>query len=93
MVFDSTPEDKAETPGESPNTQAAGLGGSRPLSMPIGGVAVLPPDVPPPPPPTTAPPPTAKKRVPSVPPPPPPRLDQEVRKCDIAVFIFYSTLF
>lgn len=96
LVFDSTPEDKAETPGEIPTTQGTGLGGQRPLSMPVGGVAVLPPDVPPPPPPTQqAPPPTAKKRVPSTPPPPPPRLDQEVRHFlfrSFLEFIFFKDL-
>lgn len=68
--------DKPETPGETPDPQVGGLGGQRPLGVPIGGVAVLPPDTPPVLP--SVPPPIAKKRVPSTPPPPPPRLDPEV---------------
>ncbi|XP_008192045.1 serine/threonine-protein kinase N isoform X2 [Tribolium castaneum] len=65
------PEDKPETPGETPDPQAFGLGGQRPLGL---GVAVLP-ETPPPVP--TAPPPIAKKRMCVTPPPVPPRLDPE----------------
>jgi hypothetical protein len=64
-------EDKPETPGETPDPQAFGLGGQRPLGL---GVAVLP-ETPPPVP--TAPPPVAKKRICVTPPPVPPRLDPE----------------
>lgn len=70
-------EEKPETPGESPDPGACGLGGARPL-----GIAVLPPL-----PPDVNPLPSAiaKKRSPQQPPPPPPpRLDIEV-----SFFIFY----
>lgn len=63
-------EEKPETPGESPDPGACGLGGARPL-----GIAVLPPL-----PPDVNPLPSviAKKRSPQQPPPPPPpRLDIE----------------
>ncbi|XP_063910008.1 serine/threonine-protein kinase N isoform X4 [Zophobas morio] len=65
------PEDKPETPGETPDPQAFGLGGQRPLGL---GVTVLP-ETPPPVP--TVPPPVAKKRMCVTPPPVPPRLDPE----------------
>nr|XP_014270466.1 serine/threonine-protein kinase N isoform X2 [Halyomorpha halys] len=64
-------EEKPETPGESPDPGACGLGGARPL-----GIAVLPPL-----PPDVNPLPSAiaKKRSPQQPPPPPPpRLDIEL---------------
>lgn len=67
------PEDKAETPGETPDPYVSGLGGQRPLDL---GIAVLPPETPPPPLPIATPP-IAKKRAPLTPPPLPPRLDLE----------------
>jgi hypothetical protein len=77
-------EDKPETPGETPDPQAFGLGGQRPLGL---GVAVLP-ETPPPVP--TAPPPVAKKRICVTPPPVPPRLDPEVICCvDICYWCFF----
>ncbi|KAL3283838.1 hypothetical protein HHI36_018008 [Cryptolaemus montrouzieri] len=75
--FSSTeniPEDKPETPGETPDPNAAGLGGQRPLGL---GVALLPDSPPPPPVPKEPPPPVAKKRMAVTPPPVPPRLDPE----------------
>lgn len=84
LSFDmSLTEDKPEAPGETPDPQAVGLSGTRPLGL---GVAVLPP----------LPPDTAvsmsllpstiaqKKRSSALPaPPPPPRLDVEV--CEVMV--------
>lgn len=74
------PEDKPETPGETPDPQAYGLGGQRPLGL---GVAVLP-ETPPPVP--TVPPPIAKKRMCVTPPPVPPRLDPEVNLAVLQIF-------
>lgn len=86
LVFDTSTEDKAETPGEVPDPEKGGLGGTRPLGMShsstnesLGNMSASssttslphPPDHPPPPPPV------AKK--PTVPAPPPPvKIDQEV---------------
>ncbi|XP_043474698.1 serine/threonine-protein kinase N isoform X4 [Leptopilina heterotoma] len=76
IAFDSSVEDKSETPGELPDPEKGGLGGARPLGMNIANeIPVLPspPEHPPPPPPPSL----IKK--PSMPaPPPPPKLDQEV---------------
>lgn len=69
--YEPVPEDKPETPGETPDPQTGGLGGQRPL-----GLVQLPPETPPPPLPT-APPPVGKKRMTVTPPPVPPRLDPE----------------
>jgi hypothetical protein len=84
LSFDmSLTEDKAEAPGETPDPQAVGLSGTRPLGL---GIAVLPP----------LPPDTAvsmpilpsavaqkKRSSPITPPPPPPRLDVEV--CELII--------
>ncbi|XP_048515609.1 serine/threonine-protein kinase N isoform X4 [Athalia rosae] len=75
LAFENWPEDKPETPGESPDPDKGGLGGARPLGM--GGatgspVLPHPPDHPPPPPPSV----TKKPTMPA--PPPPPKLDPEV---------------
>ncbi|KAK9891483.1 hypothetical protein WA026_014720 [Henosepilachna vigintioctopunctata] len=67
-------EDKPETPGETPDPTAEGLGGQRPLGL---GVALLPESPTPPPVPKDPPPPVARKRMEVTPPPVPPRLDQE----------------
>lgn len=76
IAFDSSVEDKSETPGELPDPEKGGLGGARPLGLNIANeIPVLPspPEHPPPPPPPSL----IKK--PSMPaPPPPPKLDQEV---------------
>ncbi|XP_048515608.1 serine/threonine-protein kinase N isoform X2 [Athalia rosae] len=74
LAFENWPEDKPETPGESPDPDKGGLGGARPLGM--GGatgspVLPHPPDHPPPPPPSV----TKKPTMPA--PPPPPKLDPE----------------
>lgn len=72
-------EDKAETPGETPDPQAAGLGGQRPLglvdstSLMGGGNTSQPPSLP-----LAPPPPVAKRGMSVTPPPVPPRLDPEV---------------
>ena len=75
----SLTEDKPEAPGETPDPQAVGLSGTRPLGL---GIAVLPPV----PPDTSASTPILpasvapkKKNSPLPTPPPPPRLDVEVR--------------
>ncbi|XP_043474675.1 serine/threonine-protein kinase N isoform X1 [Leptopilina heterotoma] len=77
IAFDSSVEDKSETPGELPDPEKGGLGGARPLGMNIANeIPVLPspPEHPPPPPPPSL----IKK--PSMPaPPPPPKLDQELQ--------------
>ncbi|XP_015585871.1 serine/threonine-protein kinase N isoform X6 [Cephus cinctus] len=75
LVFDTTIEDKPETPGESPDPEKGGLGGARPLGMlTTTGSPVLPhpPDHPPPPPPSL----TKKPSMPA--PSTAPKLDQEV---------------
>ncbi|XP_012268173.1 serine/threonine-protein kinase N isoform X3 [Athalia rosae] len=76
LAFENWPEDKPETPGESPDPDKGGLGGARPLGM--GGatgspVLPHPPDHPPPPPPSV----TKKPTMPA--PPPPPKLDPELQ--------------
>ncbi|BET00439.1 Protein kinase C terminal domain [Nesidiocoris tenuis] len=75
IVTPTTPVDeKAETPGEAPDPAACGLGGARPLGIPV--LPPLPPDVSPLPSAITN-----RKRappLPSTPPPPPPRLDVEL---------------
>lgn len=70
-------EDKPETPGETPDPQADGLGGHRPLGLldttfTVGNNAAtnVSPSAPPPP--------VAKRGVSVTPPPVPPRLDPEV---------------
>ncbi|XP_031348614.1 serine/threonine-protein kinase N isoform X3 [Photinus pyralis] len=60
-----SPPEKPETPGESPEPFASGLGGQRPLDFGIECPPALPPA------------PIAKKRAPITPPPLPPRLDLE----------------
>jgi hypothetical protein len=92
LVFDSSTDDKPETPGELPDPDKGGLGGTRPLGMSHssmsnshGSVSVSssssmphPPDHPPPPPPMVK-----KPSMPVPPPPPPAKIDQEVsaRRC------------
>ncbi|XP_043784690.1 serine/threonine-protein kinase N isoform X4 [Apis laboriosa] len=74
LVFDTSVEDKPETPGELPDPEKGGLGGARPLGLSTSSSPTLPrpPEHPPPPPPTI----TKKPSMPA--PPPPPKLDQEV---------------
>ncbi|XP_018338150.1 PREDICTED: serine/threonine-protein kinase N isoform X4 [Trachymyrmex septentrionalis] len=74
LVFDTSVEDKPETPGEVPDPEKGGLGGARPLGMSTSSSSPTlprPPEHPPPPPPTVT-----KKPTPA--PTPPPKLDQEV---------------
>ncbi|XP_043784688.1 serine/threonine-protein kinase N isoform X2 [Apis laboriosa] len=73
LVFDTSVEDKPETPGELPDPEKGGLGGARPLGLSTSSSPTLPrpPEHPPPPPPTI----TKKPSMPA--PPPPPKLDQE----------------
>lgn len=76
LVFDTSIEDKPETPGELPDPEKGGLGGTRPLGMSSTSsnspILPRPPEHPPPPPPTAV-------KKPSAPAPaPPPKLDQEV---------------
>lgn len=76
LVFDTSAEDKPETPGELPDPDKGGLGGARPLGMATSTsspVLPRPPEHPPPPPPTI----TKKPSMPA--PPPPPKLDQELQ--------------
>ncbi|XP_046828589.1 serine/threonine-protein kinase N isoform X1 [Vespa crabro] len=76
IVFDTSIEDKPETPGELPDPEKGGLGGARPLGMATSTsspVLPRPPEHPPPPPPTI----TKKPSLPA--PPPPPKLDQELQ--------------
>ncbi|XP_018369934.1 PREDICTED: serine/threonine-protein kinase N isoform X2 [Trachymyrmex cornetzi] len=73
LVFDTSVEDKPETPGEVPDPEKGGLGGARPLGMSTSSSSPTlprPPEHPPPPPPTAT-----KKPTPA--PTPPPKLDQE----------------
>ncbi|XP_076638945.1 serine/threonine-protein kinase N-like isoform X3 [Colletes latitarsis] len=75
LVFDTSLEDKPETPGELPDPDKGGLGGARPLGLSASSSSPTlprPPEHPPPPPPTV----TKKLSLPA--PPPPPKLDQEV---------------
>nr|XP_012146179.1 PREDICTED: serine/threonine-protein kinase N isoform X3 [Megachile rotundata] len=75
LVFDTSLEDKPETPGELPDPEKGGLGGARPLGLSTSSSSPTlprPPEHPPPPPPTI----TKKPSMPA--PPPPPKLDQEV---------------
>ncbi|XP_076170921.1 serine/threonine-protein kinase N isoform X3 [Ptiloglossa arizonensis] len=75
LVFDTSIEDKPETPGELPDPDKGGLGGARPLGLSASSSSPTlprPPEHPPPPPPTV----TKKLSLPA--PPPPPKLDQEV---------------
>ncbi|XP_043586338.1 serine/threonine-protein kinase N isoform X4 [Bombus pyrosoma] len=75
LVFDTSLEDKPETPGELPDPEKGGLGGARPLGLSTSSSSPTlprPPEHPPPPPPTV----TKKPSMPA--PPPPPKLDQEV---------------
>ncbi|XP_076386057.1 serine/threonine-protein kinase N isoform X2 [Megachile rotundata] len=74
LVFDTSLEDKPETPGELPDPEKGGLGGARPLGLSTSSSSPTlprPPEHPPPPPPTI----TKKPSMPA--PPPPPKLDQE----------------
>ncbi|XP_053970760.1 serine/threonine-protein kinase N isoform X2 [Hylaeus volcanicus] len=76
LVFDSSMEDKPETPGELPDPDKGGLGGARPLGLSASSSSPTlprPPEHPPPPPPTV----TKKLSLPA--PPPPPKLDQELQ--------------
>ena len=85
LVFDTSVEDKPETPGEVPDPEKGGLGGARPLGMSTSSSSPTlprPPEHPPPPPPTIT-----KKSTPA--PTPPPKLDQEVSLC-IYVFLYIS---
>ncbi|XP_077257087.1 serine/threonine-protein kinase N isoform X3 [Temnothorax americanus] len=76
LVFDTSVEDKPETPGEVPDPEKGGLGGARPLNMSTSSnsspTLPRPPEHPPPPPPIV----TKKPSPPA--PTPPPKLDQEV---------------
>ncbi|XP_076170919.1 serine/threonine-protein kinase N isoform X1 [Ptiloglossa arizonensis] len=76
LVFDTSIEDKPETPGELPDPDKGGLGGARPLGLSASSSSPTlprPPEHPPPPPPTV----TKKLSLPA--PPPPPKLDQELQ--------------
>lgn len=76
LVFDTSLEDKPETPGELPDPEKGGLGGARPLGLSTSSSSPTlprPPEHPPPPPPTV----TKKLSMPA--PPPPPKLDQELQ--------------
>lgn len=76
LVFDTSVEDKPETPGEIPDPEKGGLGGARPLGMSTSSSSPTlprPPEHPPPPPPTV----TKKPSIPA--PTPPPKLDQELQ--------------
>ncbi|XP_060811092.1 serine/threonine-protein kinase N isoform X6 [Bombus pascuorum] len=76
LVFDTSLEDKPETPGELPDPEKGGLGGARPLGLSTSSSSPTlprPPEHPPPPPPTV----TKKPSMPA--PPPPPKLDQELQ--------------
>ncbi|XP_043248883.1 serine/threonine-protein kinase N isoform X1 [Colletes gigas] len=76
LVFDTSLEDKPETPGELPDPDKGGLGGARPLGLSASSSSPTlprPPEHPPPPPPTV----TKKLSLPA--PPPPPKLDQELQ--------------
>lgn len=76
LVFDTSIEDKPETPGELPDPDKGGLGGARPLGLSTSSSSPTlprPPEHPPPPPPTV----TKKPSMPA--PPPPPKLDQELQ--------------
>lgn len=89
LVFDTSVEDKPETPGELPDPDKGGLGGARPLGLSTSSSPTLPrpPEHPPPPPPTI----TKKPSMPA--PPPPPKLDQEVshmRFISSFISIFFS---
>lgn len=75
--FQDEPDDKPETPGETPDPQAAGLGGQRPLGLMIEPTPVHHYSPPSP----SIPPPVAKKGMAVTPPPVPPRLDPEVSRC------------
>lgn len=88
LVFDTSVEDKPETPGEVPDPEKGGLGGARPLGMSTSSSSPTlprPPEHPPPPPPTV----TKKPSMPA--PAPPPKLDQEVSFSYMRVF-YISTL-
>lgn len=80
LVFDTSVEDKPETPGEVPDPEKGGLGGARPLGMSTSSSSPTlprPPEHPPPPPPIV--------KKPTTPAPtPPPKLDQEV-----SFFVFF----
>lgn len=75
-------EDKPETPGETPDPSAVGLGGHRPLGLITPELQ----EKEPPPLPYT-PPLMSKKKAPSTPPPVPPRLDPEVRLIILLIFL------
>lgn len=91
LVFDTSIEDKPETPGEVPDPEKGGLGGARPLGMSTTSSSSSPtlprpPEHPPPPPPTVA-------KKPSIPAPTPPikitpKLDQEVSAFCTFVFTY-----
>lgn len=92
LVFDTSVEDKPETPGEVPDPEKGGLGGARPLGMSTSNSSPTlprPPEHPPPPPPTVA-------KKPSTPAPiPPPKLDQEVsffHMYEKRIYIFYISI-
>ncbi|XP_011494850.1 PREDICTED: serine/threonine-protein kinase N isoform X2 [Ceratosolen solmsi marchali] len=90
LMFDTPTDDKLETPGELPNPDKGGLGGTRPLGIShfsmndcYGSTSISssssslphPPDHPPPPPPILK-----KSNMPAPPPPPPAKIDQEEEK-------------
>ena len=87
LVFDTSLEDKPETPGELPDPEKGGLGGARPLGLSTSSSSPTlprPPEHPPPPPPTV----TKKPSMPA--PPPPPKLDQEVSRSKFTFIFFFS---
>jgi len=90
LVFDTSIEDKPETPGEVPDPEKGGLGGARPLGMSTSSNSPTlprPPEHPPPPPPTI----TKKLSIPA--PAPPPKLDQEVGFFVIPRYYIVSSTF
>lgn len=96
LNFDSSLEDKIETPGETPDPDKGGLGGARPLGMSSSSSSLSiqnhpppPPSAPPPPPPIDT---MSKKRLLPAP-PPPPKLDQDVSKFIFILFPSFHALF
>lgn len=89
LVFDTSVEDKPETPGELPDPEKGGLGGARPLGLSTSNSPTLPrpPEHPPPPPPTI----TKKPSMPA--PPPPPKLDQEVSHTRFILYLLSQFFF
>lgn len=95
LTFDTSVEDKQETPGELPDPDKPGLGGTRPLNMSLSSsineISKIP-ELPTPTsmksssstsslphPPDHPPPPPPVSKKPTMPAPPPPKIDKEVR--------------